>query len=318
MRKFTREIAALLTSVAVSSGASAGTAFAETDEPIKTAGVAINTDLIDEPGTTTTTTTTTIPPLSGTMTGTTTTTTVTVPPLEGTMTGTTTATTTIPPLSGTMTGTTTTVTTTIPPLSGTMTGTTTTVTTTIPPLEGTMTGTTTAVTTTLPPFAGVMMPPADGDVNGDGSFGISDVVTFQKFLLNSDEGKLSNRYAADMNLDGELDVFDLIAMKRELVSRNGYYLSPMITSTDIIELSKKGDDITWDDLKDFRSIGGIGTGGYVYRYQLGDMNDRFVLFVTVDNDVIKSAALEAVSDSDRVDIRNGDVEAFIAKHNPPA
>lgn len=317
MRKFTREIAALLTSVAVSSGASAGTAFAEEIEPVKTAGVAINTDLIDEPGTTTTTTTTTIPPLSGTMTGTTTTTTVTVPPLEGTMTGTTTATTTLPPLSGTMTGTTTTVTSTIPPLAGTMTGIITTVTTTIPPLAGTMTGTTTAVTTTMPPFAGGVWS-VDGDVNNDGSFGISDVVSFQKYLLNSQEGKNGNWNAADLNYDGELDVFDLIAMKRELIRKNQYLFSPLITSGDIIELSKKGKDITWDDLKDFRCIGGIGTGGFVYRYQLGDMNDKFCLFVTVDNDVIKSAALECVGNSDRIDIREGDVEAFIAKNNPPA
>ncbi len=91
--------------------------------------------------------------------------------------------------------------------------------------------------TTEPPMAGEPMPSdefiettteeivplagdiamADGDINGDGSFGVSDVVLLQKWLLAVPDTHLANWWAADYNYDGRLDVFDLCLMKRELI-----------------------------------------------------------------------------------------------------
>lgn len=91
--------------------------------------------------------------------------------------------------------------------------------------------------TTEPPMAGEPMPSdeyiettteeivplagdiamADGDINGDGTFGVSDVVLLQKWLLAVPDTHLANWWAADYNYDGRLDVFDLCLMKRELI-----------------------------------------------------------------------------------------------------
>ena len=51
-----------------------------------------------------------------------------------------------------------------------------------------------------------------GDVNGDGSFSLDDLVAMQKFLLGS--GSLSDGESGDLNGDGKVSVFDLILMKQ--------------------------------------------------------------------------------------------------------
>ncbi len=56
-----------------------------------------------------------------------------------------------------------------------------------------------------------------GDVNGDGSFGVSDVVLLQKWLLAVPDTHLANWKAADFCDDDRLDVFDLTLMKRALI-----------------------------------------------------------------------------------------------------
>lgn len=194
MRKFTKEIMTLLTTVAM--GTTMGAAPAEiSDEPVRSAGNRLNTDEASwcepdditpfageqmEPGT----------PIYETA-------------IAGDMmmsndTYTTTTSTTEPPFIGTSIATATS--------------------TTMPTTEPPFIGTSIAVeTTTEPPFAGGMMVTYDGDVNEDGIFNISDVVTFQRHLLNAPDIKIVNWYAADRNHDGVLDVFDLIIMKRDLI-----------------------------------------------------------------------------------------------------
>ena len=77
------------------------------------------------------------------------------------------------------------------------------------------------VTTTteeeIPPLLGDIAIP-DGDVNGDGEFNIADVVTFQRYILNSPDVKNYYWDLADMNNNGKIDVFDLILMKRAIFS----------------------------------------------------------------------------------------------------
>lgn len=61
---------------------------------------------------------------------------------------------------------------------------------------------------------------ASGDVNDDGSFGVSDVVLFQKWLLAIPDATLENWKAADYNNDNIFNVFDLCLMKRALIEKN--------------------------------------------------------------------------------------------------
>ena len=56
-----------------------------------------------------------------------------------------------------------------------------------------------------------------GDINGDGIFGVSDVITFQKWLLSVPDTKLVNWKMADFDGNGILNIFDLCVMKRELI-----------------------------------------------------------------------------------------------------
>ena len=57
----------------------------------------------------------------------------------------------------------------------------------------------------------------EGDVNGDGEFGISDVVLLQKWLLAIPGTKLADWKAGDLCEDDVLDAFDLCVMRERLV-----------------------------------------------------------------------------------------------------
>ncbi len=58
--------------------------------------------------------------------------------------------------------------------------------------------------------------PMTGDVNGDAAFTVTDVIAFQRWLLN-DGTSLKNSLAADLNQDEKLNAFDLGLMKRTLL-----------------------------------------------------------------------------------------------------
>lgn len=59
--------------------------------------------------------------------------------------------------------------------------------------------------------------PVRGDVNADGVFDVADLILFQKWLLDIDNITLDNPSAADMTSDNQLNVFDLCAMRIELI-----------------------------------------------------------------------------------------------------
>ena len=217
MRKFTKEIAALLASAAFSASMTTVSAFS--DEPTPTAGIAIDPESITEPLATTT------EPLIGTeMPGATTTTAFTTTHTIGTMT----------------TPSTTTITETEPFMETT--------TTAMIGTEMYFETTTAMIGTEIPPLLGDVALP-DGDANGDGNLDIADVVALEKFLTNapdkpveeepeetrpitdgSDENiseeqevknaKMNNWYAADMFNDGKINGKDLTMLRRELLGPN--------------------------------------------------------------------------------------------------
>ncbi len=59
-------------------------------------------------------------------------------------------------------------------------------------------------------------PAADGDVNGDGTLSVADLVTMQCFLLGS--GDLVNWGNGDLCRDKRIDIFDLCLMRRLLIN----------------------------------------------------------------------------------------------------
>ena len=56
-----------------------------------------------------------------------------------------------------------------------------------------------------------------GDVNADGDFNVADIVMLQKWLSADRNTELANWKAGDLCEDGVIDVFDLVAMRRELL-----------------------------------------------------------------------------------------------------
>ena len=60
-----------------------------------------------------------------------------------------------------------------------------------------------------------------GDANGDGSFGIADLVTMQKWLHSGSDVKLDDWRAVDLCKDNAVDIFDLVAMRKKLIRIHG-------------------------------------------------------------------------------------------------
>jgi hypothetical protein len=58
-----------------------------------------------------------------------------------------------------------------------------------------------------------------GDVNGDNTVSVQDVVMFQKWLLAKKGAKLTVPENADLNKDGVVDVYDIALLKRRILSK---------------------------------------------------------------------------------------------------
>ena len=68
---------------------------------------------------------------------------------------------------------------------------------------------------------------ANGDANSDGEFSVSDVVLLQKWLLSEKDSSIADMNSVDLCRDNNIDVFDLIAMKRKLIkSQITEYIEP--------------------------------------------------------------------------------------------
>ena len=82
-----------------------------------------------------------------------------------------------------------------------------------------------------------------------------------------------------------------------------------LTLNDVIELSKKGNDLTWEDFKDYISTD-IGSGLYIEKY---DLEDGYTLLVGgVPSDKPYYIELYRYDDSkNSIDIRTEDVAAFL-------
>jgi hypothetical protein len=69
------------------------------------------------------------------------------------------------------------------------------------------------------PFVAISSETVAGDVNGDGTFTIADVVLLQKWLLAAPNASLMHWKAGDLYEDNIINAFDLCLMKRELIEQ---------------------------------------------------------------------------------------------------
>ena len=61
-----------------------------------------------------------------------------------------------------------------------------------------------------------------GDANGDFEFNVADIITLQRYILHMPDAKIYDWYQADMCQDGEINIFDLVVMRRELLKQMRY------------------------------------------------------------------------------------------------
>ena len=89
-----------------------------------------------------------------------------------------------------------------------------------------------------------------------------------------------------------------------------------MTLADVVELSKLGMKLTWEDLKDYAGMD-IGSGLYVVKFEI---DPDFYLLVGDGKTTGEPmyASLNAVSNGASCDIRQSDVEAFIAENQSDA
>ena len=94
-----------------------------------------------------------------------------------------------------------------------------------------------------------------------------------------------------------------------------------MTLADVLALSEKGEDLTWGDLEGFTDYTETGSGLYIRLYAVDDSAGSFVLAVgggmpRAEDTVMYANLSEAEGeDGDWVDIREGDVAAFLRDHS---
>ena len=106
-----------------------------------------------------------------------------------------------------------------------------------------------------------------GDVNGDETFGIADVIMLQKWILGVPNTRLVNWKAADFCEDDKLDIFDLCLMKRALISNETTQnISPTTQHIGLNHTNEVTELLNNYDLNDYDEI---------YRDSLSKMFERF-------------------------------------------
>ncbi|MCM1132901.1 MAG: leucine-rich repeat protein [Ruminococcus flavefaciens] len=116
--------------------------------------------------------------------------------------------------------------------------------------------------------------PTPGDVNNDGLFSIADVVMMQNYLLGN--GTLTERRTADMDFDGEIDVFDYIIMRQELPNspelNPPYDVDPVLDYAKNLTVDIKSNEITGAELDSDFTLSQTEFALDLFKKELSDEN----------------------------------------------
>lgn len=87
-----------------------------------------------------------------------------------------------------------------------------------------------------------------------------------------------------------------------------------LTLEKTIELSQKGNDLTWSDFAEYESID-FGSGLYILRYGLSDNDNYYVLMggASINEAPLYIRLIKAESTSDSIDIRTENINEFISQ-----
>lgn len=139
----------------------------------------------------------------------------------------------------------------------------------------------------------------NGDVNSDGDLTVSDAVLLQKWILGVNDAVFSNYKAADLCEDEMIDVFDFIALKKELLSDDSEYsalkINEVCSSNSSCYYDKLGNTPDWIEIYNSSDtaidMGGIG---------LSDSKKNKYKFVFPKNTIIEPYGCLLVICSDTV------------------
>lgn len=115
---------------------------------------------------------------------------------------------------------------------------------------------------------------AEHDINCDGNFAVSDIISLQNWLVRNERAAYINYKAADLCPDGKIDVFDLVAAKKELLNDH----------------DTEKESIDFELLDQIKSWHFTDEHNYDYTYIVRSMNELNSVVNTLDdpNDTIKN------------------------------
>ncbi|MCM1133344.1 MAG: dockerin type I domain-containing protein [Ruminococcus flavefaciens] len=147
-----------------------------------------------------------------------------------------------------------------------------------------------------------------GDSNGDGEFGVADVLMLQKWLMGA--GELTDWRNADLNNDGQVDVFDFCLMRSELLANPE--ILPEISMSDIIDLSRKDSKLSWRDFAGYKHED-VGSGFCIWVCPIKGSEDVLTVIGGGGNNEIPNVTLET-NDDRSIDIYSEEFEQFIKEN----
>lgn len=83
-----------------------------------------------------------------------------------------------------------------------------------------------------------------------------------------------------------------------------------LTLDDVVRLSKKGDKLGWEDFAQYKSKD-VGSGLYILLYDIDDGYSLAIGGVPDEKPMYMRLSYDTAFSDDCIDIRTGDVEAFI-------
>ncbi|WP_295086857.1 dockerin type I repeat-containing protein [Ruminococcus sp.] len=129
----------------------------------------------------------------------------------------------------------------------------------------------------------------NGDVNGDGALSIADAVLMQKWLLGSSDVKLSDWKAVDFCRDNRIDIFDLVLMRKNILSSVSIPVAVSVEETG--------------------RFAGANTVRKVYRE-----DDKYILSYEDLMSSVEPLVIE-ISEQDYIEIMSQDYDGIVDRYN---